>query len=59
MVVHVCGGKDSSYCGNYTLKRTEELVLTTLMQKQMKNILKSLYLDDFLKSAFWEDRINW
>ena len=55
MVVHIFGGKDyakdSPYCANYAFKKTGRDNFNRYNQSTIESVLKSFYMDDFLKSV--------
>ena len=57
MVAHIFGGKDSPYCANYALKKTGRDHFDEYDASTIKSILKSFYMDDFLKSVISEVQV--
>ena len=51
MVVHIFDGKDSSCCANYALKKTGRDNFDNYNPSTNGSVLKSFYMDDFLKSV--------
>ena len=49
MVVRIFGGKDSPCCANYALKKTGNF--NCYNPSTIESLLKSFYMDDFLKSV--------
>ena len=56
MVVHIFGGKDSPSCANYALKRTGSDNAASSNPSTVESVLKSFYMDDFLKSVISEEQ---
>ena len=56
MVVHIFGGKDSPSCANYALKRTGHDNSASFNPSTVESVLKSFYMDDFLKPVISEEQ---
>ena len=54
MVVHIFGEKDSPCCANYALKKTGRDNFDEYDASTIESVLKSFYMDDFLKSVISE-----
>ena len=54
MVVHIFGGKDSPCCANYALKKIGRDDFDEYDASTIESVLKSFYMDDFLKLVISE-----
>ena len=55
MVVHIFGNKNLPCCANYTLKKTGRDKFNCYNLSTIEIVLKSFYMDDFLKSVPLEE----
>ena len=58
MVVHIFGGKDSTCGANYAIKRTARDNFDQYNPATVESVLKSFYMDDFLKSVISEEQVK-
>ena len=58
IVVHIFGSKDSPCCVNYALKKTGRDNFDRYNLSTIESVLKSFYLNDFLKSVPSEEQVK-